>query len=162
MCFCWLFEENIPFLKKNPQKLYYIQYIYTLVVGNTRYGKRHITRTEPVLLQAQHIRSKLTFTPILLFTCQIGSMHSSTRKTPQKRTLKIPLRHLLVNLKKVRVLAAPTLFSIELWRQWCVCESTFLEIYFFINCPEGNICGKFLNKRQTCTSSKVGFDQKLR
>ena len=44
-------------------------------------------------------------------------MHCSTRKTPQKRALKISLRHLLVNLKNVRVLA-PTMFSIELWRQW--------------------------------------------
>ena len=44
----------------------------------------------------------------------------------------------------------------------CVCESTFLEIYLFKNCPEGKICGKFLKKRQKCTSSKVGFDQKLR
>ena len=39
-----------------------------------------------------------------------------TRKTPQKRTLKIPVRHLLVNLKDVRVLAPP-LFSIEIWRR---------------------------------------------
>ena len=38
-------------------------------------------------------------------------------KTPQKRTLKISLRHLLVNLKNVRVLAPP-LFSIEMWRRW--------------------------------------------
>ena len=27
-----------------------------------------------------------------------------------------------------------------------VCESTFLEIYLFKNCPEGKICGKFLKK----------------
>ena len=43
-------------------------------------------------------------------------MNSSTRKTSQKRTLKISLRHQLVNLKNVRVLASP-MFS-ELWRQW--------------------------------------------
>ena len=29
---------------------------------------------------------------------------------------------------------------------YSVCESTFLEIYFFDNCPEGRICGKFLKK----------------
>ena len=40
-----------------------------------------------------------------------------------------------------------------------VCESTFLEIYFFKNCPEGKICGKFLKQRQKCTLSKVGFDK---
>jgi len=45
-------------------------------------------------------------------------MHSSIRKTPHNRTLKISLRHLLVNLKNVRVLAPPTFFSFELWRQW--------------------------------------------
>ena len=45
-------------------------------------------------------------------------MHSSTRNTSQKRTLKVSLRHLLINLKNVRVLAPPILFSIELWRQW--------------------------------------------
>ena len=40
--------------------------------------------------------------------CQISSMHS-TRKTPQKRTPKIPLRHRLVSFKNIRVLglAAP-------------------------------------------------------
>ena len=54
----------------------------------------------------------------VLFRCQISSMHSSTRKTLQKRTLKRLLRHLLVNLKNVRVLAPPTLFRIKLWRQW--------------------------------------------
>ena len=43
-----------------------------------------------------------------------------------------------------------------------VCESTFLEICFFKNCPEHNICGTFLKKRQKRTLSKVGFDQKLR
>ena len=139
-----------------------ISNIYTLVVGNTPYGKRHLSKPNLCCCNLNILDSSLHTPQSLLFRCQISSMHSSTRKTPQKRTLKIPLRHLLVNLKKVRVLAAPTLFSIELWRQWCVCESTFLEIYFFINCPEGNIFGKFLNKRQTCTSSKVGFDQKLR
>ena len=58
----------------------------------------------------------------------------------------------------------------QVFQEWCsflqgdksVCESTFLEIYFFKNCPEGNICGTFLKKRQKCTSSKVSFDQKLR
>ena len=89
--------------------------VYTLVVGNTLYGKRHISRTEPVLLHS-NIRLKLTFTPIFLLRCLISSMHSSTRKTPQKRTLKKSL-HLSVNLKNVRVLAPPTLLSIELWRQ---------------------------------------------
>ena len=44
-------------------------------------------------------------------------MHSTSKK-PQKRTLKISLRHLLVNLKNARVLAPPMLFGIELWRQW--------------------------------------------
>ena len=44
-------------------------------------------------------------------------MHS-TRKTPQKRTLKLSLRHLLVNLKNVRVLVPTMLFGIELWRRW--------------------------------------------
>ena len=43
-----------------------------------------------------------------------------------------------------------------------VCESTFLEIYFFKNCPEGKICVKFLKKKAKCSLSKVGFDQKLR
>ena len=43
-------------------------------------------------------------------------MHSSTRKTPQKKDVKISLH--LVNLKNVRVLAPPMLFNIELWRQW--------------------------------------------
>ena len=52
-----------------------------------------------------------------LYKCQISSMHSSTRKTPQKRTQNISL-HLFVNLKNVRVLAPPAmLFSIGLWRQ---------------------------------------------
>ena len=32
--------------------------------------------------------------------------------------LKISLRHRLVNLQNVRVLAPPMLFRIELWRQW--------------------------------------------
>ena len=50
--------------------------------------------------------------------CQISSMHSSTRKTPQKKTLKISLRHLLVNLKNVWVLAQPMLCSMELSREW--------------------------------------------
>ena len=36
------------------------------------------------------------------------------------------------------------------------------KIYFFKNCPEGNICGTFKKKGQKCTLSKVGFDQKLR
>ena len=45
-------------------------------------------------------------------------MRSSTRKTPQQGTLKISLRHLLVNLKNLRALAPPMLFSIELWRPW--------------------------------------------
>ena len=49
--------------------------------------------------------------------CQINSMHSSTRKTPQKRTLRLSLRHLLVNLKNVRVFALPMPFNIELRRQ---------------------------------------------
>ena len=45
---------------------------------------------------------------------------------------------------------------------WCFCESTFLEIVMFKSCPEGKICGNFLEKRQKCTSSNAGFDQKLR
>ena len=95
--------------------------IYTLVVGNTPYGRRHISRTEPVLLQASYLRLKLSkfHSPQpFLYRYQISSMHSSTRKTPLKRTLKMSLRHLLVNLKNVRVLAPPMFFSIELWRQW--------------------------------------------
>ena len=50
--------------------------------------------------------------------CQISSVRSSARKAPEKRTLKILLRHLLVNFKNVQVLAQPMLFNIELWRQW--------------------------------------------
>ena len=92
--------------------------IYTLVVVSTPYGKRHISRSEPVLLQqSEHIRLKLTFDPIFLYKYHISSMHSSTRKMPQKITQNISLRHLLVNLKYARVLAPPMLFSIELWRQ---------------------------------------------
>ena len=30
----------------------------------------------------------------------------------------------------------------------CVCEGTFRVIYFFKKCPEGNMCGNFLKKRQ--------------
>ena len=91
--------------------------IRTLVVGNTPYGKQHTSGTEPVLLHALYIRLNLTFTPIFWYRCQISSMHSSTRKTAQKRTLKISLLHLLVNLNSVRVLSPPMLFGIELWRQ---------------------------------------------
>ena len=46
------------------QKPYYFQYINTLVVGNTPYGKRYISGTEPVLLQAWHIILQLPFAPI--------------------------------------------------------------------------------------------------
>ena len=37
---------------------------YTLLEGNTPYGKRHISRTESVLLQDKHIRLTITFTGI--------------------------------------------------------------------------------------------------
>ena len=43
-----------------------------------------------------------------------------------------------------------------------VCESTFLEIYFFKNCPEGKICGKFLKKKGKMYFIEGRFDQKLR
>ena len=44
---------------------YTISSIYALVVGNMPYGKRHTSRTKPVLLQVWCIRLKITFTPIV-------------------------------------------------------------------------------------------------
>ena len=43
-----------------------------------------------------------------------------------------------------------------------VYESTFLEIYFSKNCPEGKICGKFLKKKGKMYFIEGRFDQKLR
>ena len=94
---------------------YAISSTYSLVVGNILYGKRHTSRTEPVLGQAQCIGLKFTPTPFFLTRCLIIWMHSSTRGTPQKRTQKISL-HLLVKLKIGRVLPPLILFSIELPR----------------------------------------------
>ena len=88
------------------------------LVANTPYGKRHVSRIEPVLLQAWTYYIKAYIHPNLLHRCPISSMHSSTQKTPQKSTLKLSLRHLLVNLKNIPVVAPPTSISIELWRQW--------------------------------------------
>ena len=61
----------------------------------------------------------LTFTPIY-YTSYTGDRSVrfilTTRNTPEKKTLKKTL-HLLVNLKNLRVLVPPMLFSIERWRQ---------------------------------------------
>ena len=88
------------------------------MVENTPYGKRHISRTEPVYGKHNILDYSLHSPQSLLYTCQLSSMHSSTRKTPQKKTPKISPRHLLVNLTNVRVLAPPMLLSIGIWRQW--------------------------------------------
>ena len=117
VCFRWFFEQNIP---KNAffSRSYTILSIYALVVGNTPYWKRYISRTEPVLLQAQHVRLKLTFTPI--FFAQVPDQFDAffNSKNASEKKAKISLCHLLVNLKNVRVLTPPMLFSIELWREW--------------------------------------------
>ena len=94
------------------------KYIYILVVRNTPYGKWHISRTEPVYGKLNVLDQSLHPPQSFLYRCQISSMHSSTRKTPQKRTPKMSIRHLLVNMRNVRVLPPPMLFSSELWRQW--------------------------------------------
>ena len=87
-------------------------------------GRKHALRKKAYLPNRTCVGARLMYQikayihPNLFSTrCQISSMHSSTRKTPQKRTLKISLRYLLVNLKNVRVLAPPMLFSIGRWRQ---------------------------------------------
>ena len=46
------------------QKTYYFQYIY--IYSSKPYGKRHTSRTEPVLVQAKYIRFNITFTPIVV------------------------------------------------------------------------------------------------
>ena len=99
---------------------YTISSIYTLVVGNTPYGKRHISRSESVLLivQAYYLRLKLICTPI--FFVQVPDQFDAffNLENASEKDAKISLRHLLVNLKNVRVLTPPMLFSIELWREW--------------------------------------------
>ena len=87
-----------------------------IVVGNVLRKTAYLPNRTCVR-KTYHLRLKHTFTPIFLYKRQISSMHSSTRKTPQKITQKISLRHRWVNLKNVRVLAPPMLFSIGLWRQ---------------------------------------------
>ena len=81
------------------QKLHFFA-VHTLVVGYTPYDKRHASGTEPVLLQVSD-QFDAFFNP----------------KNSSEKNAKISLRHLLVNLKNVRVLAPPMLFSIGLWRQ---------------------------------------------
>ena len=96
------------------QKTYYFQYIYILA-SLTENGIP--PEPNPYWCKLNILDSILHSPQSLLYRCQIRSMHSLTRRTPQKRTLKISLRHLLVNLKNVRVFA-PLMFSNELWRQW--------------------------------------------
>ena len=56
--------------------------MHILAVGNTRYGKRHTSRTvsstplQSILEESLHLRQYF-----------FNSTHSSTRKTPQRRTL---------------------------------------------------------------------------
>ena len=63
--------------------------MHILAVGNTRYGKRHTSRTvsstplQSILEESLHLRQYF-----------FNSTHSSTRKTPQRRTLHITLRQL--------------------------------------------------------------------
>ena len=76
--------------------------IYFAVVRNTPSGKRHISRTKPVYSKHNDLDQSLHSPQSFLHRCQISLMHSSTRKQPQKRTRKVLLRHLLVNLKNRR------------------------------------------------------------
>ena len=89
-----------------------------LVVGNTPYGKRHTFRTKPVLVQAKYLRWKHTSTPIFFVQMSDQFRAFFNPKNASENNDKISLRHLLVNLKNVRVLVPPMFFSIELWRQW--------------------------------------------
>ena len=69
---------------------YTISSIYILVVGNIPNGKRHISRTEPVHGKQNiwYLRLTLIFIPTFWYRCQISSIQSSTRRTPQKRMQK--------------------------------------------------------------------------
>ena len=62
--------------------------VYVIVVGNAPYGKRHVSRTKPVYGKLNILDQSLHSPQPFLYRCHISSMHSSTRKTPQKRTLK--------------------------------------------------------------------------
>ena len=67
---------------------YPISSICILVVGNTSYGKRHISRTEPVYGKLNLFDQSLHSPQLFLHRCQVSSMHSSTRKKLQKITIK--------------------------------------------------------------------------
>ena len=77
------------------------KYICILVVGNTPYGKRHISLTEPLYGKLNVLDESLHSLQFFFIRYQISSIHSSTRKMPQKSKPKILLQHLLVNLKNV-------------------------------------------------------------
>ena len=111
------FEKNMIKNASPQQKLNYFQYIVSS-------GRKEALRKTAYLPNRTCVGANLMYQikvyihPSHFWTrFQINSMHS-TRKTPQKRTLKMSLRHLLVNLKNVRVLEPPMLCSIELSRQW--------------------------------------------
>ena len=92
--------------------------IHATVVGNTPYGKRHISRTEPVLVQAEYLRLKRTFTPI--FFVQVPDQFDAlfNRKNDSEKDAKNITRPSIGQHENVRVLAPPMLFSIGLWQQW--------------------------------------------
>ena len=78
------------FLTRSPRILFFV-YIYILAVGNTPYGKRHTSRiicvTPLQSILAKSFHSRQSFWNYW----QMNSTHSSTRKTPQRRTLKVTL-----------------------------------------------------------------------
>ena len=69
-------------------------YIYILEVGNTPYGKRHASRTISVTPLQSIFEESLHSRQSFWYNWQINSTHSSTRKTPQRRTLPITLRQI--------------------------------------------------------------------
>ena len=116
--FCLYFDDYSSLKRKIfSSRSCAISSIYVLAVGNTPYGNWRTLPKRTSVVTAVRLRRKLTFTAIFFVVLSDQFDVFSTRKMSQKRTLEISLRHLLVNLKSVRVLAPPMLFSIELRRQ---------------------------------------------
>ena len=87
---------------------YTISSIYIRVVGNTPYGRRHISRTKAVYGKLSKIKGYIHPSHFVQVPNQFDAFFNS-KNAPEKNT-RISLRHLLVNLKKY-----------ELWHhQFCV------------------------------------------
>ena len=74
-------------------------YILYVVVGNTPYGNGMSPEPNRCCCKLNVLRRSLSSSPSFLLRRQISWMQS-TRKMPQKRKLKLSLRHLLVNLTR--------------------------------------------------------------